>query len=128
MYELSVRTRFAAAHYLREYCGPCARLHGHTWTVEATVRGRELDRGGMLIDFKDLKTKLNEIIEELDHQNLNDLAAFGTDGEGNPTAENLARYIFQSLKNSFQTDAIGASVSRVRVWESPDASATYWEE
>ena len=127
MYELIVRNRFAAAHALRDYDGPCARLHGHTWQVEVTVKGRKLDRRGMLVDFKEIKKGVKEIIEELDHQNLNDLEPFQKGEEGNPTAENLARYIYERLKSAIVIPERDVQIALVRVWESPDASAAYLE-
>lgn len=126
MYEILVRTRFAAAHSLNEYEGPCARLHGHTWQVEVTVRGKELDRRGMLVDFKEIKAGIKKIIEELDHQNLNDLEPFKNGGIENPTAENLARYIYLRLEEIVKPEQ-GLQLTMVRVWESPDASAAYLE-
>lgn len=127
MYEIFVRTRFAAAHSLNDYEGPCARLHGHTWQVEVAVKGRELDRRGMLVDFKEIKAGVKKIIEELDHQNLNDLKPF-RGGEGNnPTAENLARYIHLRLKDVIKPWP-GLQLALVRVWESPDTCAAYREE
>jgi len=127
MYELSVGTRFAAAHFIQDYSGPCSRLHGHTWSVEVAVKGDALDPKGMLIDFKDLKGTLKNIVRELDHQNLNELDAFQGSGEHNPTAENLARYIYQRLKRELLLNE-GAEISVVRVWESPDAWASYQED
>ncbi|MHB1041239.1 MAG: 6-carboxytetrahydropterin synthase QueD [Eubacteriales bacterium] len=127
MYELSVRARFAAAHFLRDYSGPCAQLHGHTWTVEVAVKGKEIGQNGMLIDFQELKSALKKITGELDHRNLNDLKFFGESGV-NPTAENLARHIFLRLKNELTFTEGGVDVSLVRVWESPDAWASYRED
>lgn len=127
MYELSVRARFAAAHFLRDYSGPCAQLHGHTWTVEVAVKGKGIGRNGMLIDFQELKSALKKITGELDHRNLNDLKYFGVSGV-NPTAENLARHIFIRLKNELTFTEGGVDVSLVRVWESPDAWASYRED
>ena len=124
MYEILVRNRFAAAHSLKEYDGPCARLHGHTWHVEVAVRGRQLDRRGMLVDFKEIKAGVKKIIEELDHQNLNDLEPFKDGGAENPTAENLARYIYLRLGEMVKPE-LGLQLALVRVWESPDASAAY---
>jgi len=124
MYEILVRNRFAAAHALKEYDGPCARLHGHTWHVEVAVRGRKLDRRGMLVDFKEIKAGVKKIIEELDHQNLNELEPFKDGGAENPTAENLARYIYLRLGEMVKPE-LGLQLALVRVWESPDASAAY---
>ena len=127
MYELTVRTRFAAAHRIEDYQGPCHRVHGHTWLIEATVLGPQLNRLGMLVDFQELKRLLNNIIDELDHQNLNELEPFVSGGEKSPTAENLARYIFERLKPEINTMQRDLRVGLVRVWESPDASAVYRE-
>ena len=127
MFELTVRTRFAAAHFLRDYQGPCARLHGHTWMVEADFQGRRLDQQGMLLDFRLLKNSVRVVIERLDHQNLNDLPPFQAAGGGNPTAENLARWIFYALRENLADLAPEVHIVKVRVYESPEAGAAYWE-
>lgn len=93
MYEVTIRNRFAAAHSLVDYQGPCSRVHGHTWYVEVSVCGSELNQLGMLIDFHELKRLLNNIIEQLDHQNLNFLEPFVNGKGANPTAENLAKVL-----------------------------------
>ncbi|OPX92380.1 MAG: 6-carboxy-5,6,7,8-tetrahydropterin synthase [Pelotomaculum sp. PtaB.Bin104] len=82
----------------------------------------------MLVDFKELKSGVKEVIEELDHQNLNMLEPFKQNSENNPTAENLARYIFSRLKTKFTNSLKGAKIAVVRVGESPEASAAYREE
>ncbi|NLI13671.1 MAG: 6-carboxytetrahydropterin synthase QueD [Peptococcaceae bacterium] len=128
MFEIAVKTRFAAAHFLSGYKGPCASLHGHTWQVEVTFKGQNLDHSGMLLDFKAVKEKVRNIVDELDHVNLNDLTPFQKGGEDNPTAENLARYIYRRLKLEFSAHEPFVKITAVRVWESPDASASYLEE
>ncbi len=128
MYEIVVRTRFAAAHCIKGHKGLCARLHGHTWQVEAGFKGKQLDRKGMLVDFNEIKNNLNMVIEELDHRNLNDIEPFRHGEEKNPTAENLARYIYLKLKPALTKPGYDVQISYVRVWESPDASAVYTEE
>lgn len=127
MYELTVRSRFSAAHSLCGYPGDCARLHGHTWTVEVKVCGRELDELGMLLDFKEIKRELAKIIDQLDHRFLNDIEGFGETGI-NPTAENLSFYIFQTLKKPIEEIREGIHLKEISVWESPDAYATYRRE
>lgn len=128
MYELRIRTSFAAAHSLRDYNGPCARLHGHTWQVEVVLTGRQLDGKGMLVDFRELKNSAKKIIEELDHQNLNALEPFAHSNGGNPTAENLSRYLFERLKVEFSGLQREVKLALVRVCESPEACAAYREE
>jgi len=127
MYELVVRTRISAAHFLREYDGPCGRLHGHTWEIEAAISGDELDERGMLVDFRKVKDSLGKILNELDHRHLNDLEPFKAGSGRNPTAENLARHIYVRLKPEMQAIGKNVKVRKVRVWESSDASAIYME-
>jgi len=128
MYELIVKSRFAAAHFLNNYDGPCAQLHGHTWLVEAVFCGKQLDDKGMLVDFRILKNGVKEVIDRLDHQNLNDLEQFQAGSQLNPTAENLARDIFHALKDNLTNTIPNVRLSRVRVNESPEAGAVYWED
>jgi 6-pyruvoyltetrahydropterin/6-carboxytetrahydropterin synthase len=123
MFELKVTQHFAAAHNLREFGGRCENLHGHNWFVEAVVRADALDRIGLALDFGRLKTHLNSVLELLDHQYLNDLAAFQSQ---NPSSENIARYIFQHLAPLVERETGGrARLRSVSAWESENASATY---
>ena len=94
MYELSIKSDFAASHCLRGYEGKCKNLHGHTWAVEVVVQNKTLDKVGMVTDFMDIKKQLKEFLEELDHTHLNDHPFFK---KHNPTTENLARYIFEQF-------------------------------
>ncbi len=127
MYELTIRKRFAAAHRLESYPGDCCRLHGHTWEVEALVCGANLDENGMLVDFKILKKILESIVQKLDHCYLNELTNFqGT--RNNPTAENIARFIYQQMKEQLAEKAENILLQKITVWESPDASASYIAE
>ena len=121
MYRLKVEERFEAAHNLRGYNGKCARLHGHNWAIEAEIIGSELNSLGILIDFKDVKRELKAILDKLDHEYLNEKPPFDAI---NPTAENLAKYIFEELeKNEIFTD--NAKLSAITVWESPKDSVKY---
>lgn len=122
MYELTVERRFSAAHHLRDYDGPCARMHGHNYRLEITVRGPELDSQGMLVDFGPLKALCDEVLDALDHQCLNDLPAFAVQ---NVTAENLAAHIYRSLAGRLPA---GVTMGAVRLWETDGSSVTYREE
>ncbi|MHC4887414.1 MAG: 6-carboxytetrahydropterin synthase QueD [Planctomycetota bacterium] len=119
MYELTVETDFAAAHRLVGYEGLCENLHGHNWKVDVTVKSPTLNDLGMVIDFKDLKAMVGEIMEGFDHKYLNDIAPFD---EINPTTENLSRVIAEVLQSKLPEPV---RVHSIRVWESPRASATY---
>lgn len=127
MYQLKVQGAFEAAHQIPGYPGKCARLHGHNWVVEATVRGSQLDNLGMLIDFKTVKSALMETLNRFDHRFLNELPPF-SEGE-TPTAEHLAHSIFEELKSAscFGADGSDAHLDEVTVWESPKSSVTYTE-
>lgn len=125
MYELTIKKHFAAAHRLINYDGDCSRIHGHTWMVEVAVSGEKLDQCGMLIDFKVLKGMLEKVIKELDHSFLNELAPFCDENACNPTAENLARYIYEGMSAALSEVLETVKICGVRVWESPDASAYY---
>ena len=122
MYELTVRGEFESAHQIVGYEGKCRRLHGHNWSVEAVVKGRELDRLGMLIDFKVLKAALNAVLDEFDHQYLNELPAFES---MNPTAENLARLIFERMSASTIFEGSSARMSAIKIFETPRSCVTY---
>lgn len=123
MYEIEVRAAFEAAHFIDGYAGKCARLHGHNWEVVAVVRGEELDKLGMLIDFKILKAELKKILDDFDHRFLNELDTFA---EKNPTAENLAKKIFQRLTVS-KIFSNSTKLYAVKVCESPNSCVTYYE-
>ena len=123
MYELTVQSEFEAAHRIENYPGKCVRLHGHNWIVEAVAQGTELNELGILIDFKVLKAELNKILDALDHQYLNELEIFA---KKNPTAENLAKEIFDRLSQSkIFTDS--TKLKAVKVHESPKSCVTYYE-
>lgn len=127
MFEISIKESFAAAHYIRNYPGDCSRLHGHTWFVEVGIRGEDLDGLGMLMDFSKLKQMVRQQIKKLDHQLINEIEAF-KDQQLNPTAENLARHLYEQIAMLLSVEIPDRCVklSWVTVWESPTAWAKYW--
>ena len=124
MYELSVKSEFEAAHFIKNYPGKCARLHGHNWIVEAVAQGTKLNELGILIDFKIFKSELNKILDELDHQYLNELEIFA---KKNPTAENLAKEIFDKLSTSEIFTGTN-KLTAIKVYESPKSCVTYYPD
>ena len=120
MYELTVDTHFDAAHCLRGYEGSCSRVHGHTWNVSVTVAAEEVGELGLSMDFRDIAARLDDEVRELDHRNLNDLPAFA---DLNPTAENIARYLYDRLTERFDVTAV--RVVSVTVGESERYRVTY---
>ena len=123
MYELMVERNFSSAHQLRGYKGACEKLHGHNWKVQVHVIAEKLNELDMAIDFHELKDFVDEVISPLDHGFLNDLFPFT---EKNPSSENIAKWIFDSLKKKINDNNL--RLSAVTVWESEATSATYFEE
>ena len=122
MYRLKIHTYFAAAHCLTHYQGDCENLHGHNWRVEVAVTARELDKAGLGIDFKILKSETNTLLKTLDHKYLNDLAPFA---ELSPSSENIAKFLYHELSSKLNTDNV--RVEMITVWESDFANASYYE-
>lgn len=122
MFRVGVKRKFSAAHSLREYDGNCERLHGHNWVVEAIIKGDDIDHLGMLVDFRVVKKGLDEILDSLDHRYLNELPIFKN---GNPSSENIAKYIYHKLSGIMGK---GVQLVEVKVWESDDSWASYSEE
>ena len=104
--------RFSSAHWLPmvDDGHPCKRLHGHNYRVEIIVRGERHPTTGMVIDFAEIKRRFGPMIDQLDHQVLNDLP-----GLENPTAENIALWLL--------TNADLKVASAIRVWETDDCYA-----
>jgi 6-pyruvoyltetrahydropterin/6-carboxytetrahydropterin synthase len=125
MYEVTVDDTFAAGHYLRNYKGKCENPHGHNYKVRVTLAGKELDKAGLLLDFKDLKEVMKHAIDRLDHQMINDIAPFT---ELNPSAENLAKYFFDQTNDRLKGMTAGrVFVKDVTVYETDTTTAKYSE-
>ena len=121
MFEVMIERNFSSAHQLRGYRGKCENLHGHNYRVEIYARGRELDKTGLLVDFVELKAAADEVVNYLDHRNINELPPF--DEELNPSAENLARFILERVASRVGDDRV--QVFKVRCFETPTSVATY---
>ena len=120
MYEIAVHAHFSGAHRLRYLHGKCEGLHGHNWKVEVSVVSNRLGKEGVVIDFGILKQKLDKVLKPLDHTFLNDLPYFsGIE----PSSENIAKYIFNRLKNELKGHQ--GTLKKVTAWESETSSATY---
>ncbi|MGD1153866.1 MAG: 6-carboxytetrahydropterin synthase QueD [Syntrophales bacterium] len=123
VFEISVTTEFSAAHSLQDYPGNCAQVHGHNWIVEVFVRCRELNAIGIGIDFREVKRAVRESIENLDHSCLNEHPSFK---KLNPSSENIAKFLYKEF--SARINSENAKISRVKVSETPNTGAYYWEE
>jgi len=118
---ISVEDSFSSAHSLRGYEGKCENLHGHNWKVRVTLKGEKLNNIGILIDFKNVKKILKDILLVLDHKFLNEITPFD---KINPSAENIAFFIYGELKKKLEENI---KIDRVEIWESEKAFATYYE-
>lgn len=124
MYKLMIETGFSAAHQLRGYKGKCENLHGHNWRVQVSVVSELLNEIDLVIDFHELKEITNEIVSNLDHKIINNVHPFI---EKNPSSENIAKWIYEALRDRLRVKFDHIRVSSVTVWESSTASATYYE-
>jgi len=122
MFEVYVDEQFAAAHNLRNYKGKCENLHGHNYKVRITLAGPQLDEVGLLYDFVHLKQVIQGVIRALDHKYLNELKPFDV---LNPSAENIAKHIYDETSKQMRETPNGAGISSITVWESDVTTATY---
>jgi 6-pyruvoyl-tetrahydropterin synthase len=131
MYEIVKSITFCYGHRLINYVGPCANIHGHNARADIMLASEELDDKGMVIDFGDIKSVIKQWIDEtLDHTLLlhkddaiNSVLQDHNEKfyimDSNPTAENIAKLIFEyALEQKFP-------VVSVTLWESDTSFARY---
>ena len=123
MYEIEIRRTFSAAHQLKGYDGDCKNLHGHNYSVVVTMKSPELDSIGIAMDFKILKTEVDNLLKSYDHKNLSELPDFA---DINPTSEVLARTIYRKLSEKLNNGLL--KVYLVRIGESENSAITYYED
>ena len=121
MFDIFIDTHFSGGHHLRNYPGDCERPHGHNWKVTVTVRASELDKLGMGIDFRSVKNAVATVIDDLDHRDLNEHPSFQ---KKNPSSENIAVHIFNSLKQALVSDRY--RIHAVTVRETDTSGITYY--
>ena len=137
MYILRTKSEFDSAHFLKDYEGKCANIHGHRWVVTIEVGSDTLQESGqsrgMVVDFGKLKEDLKEETSKLDHVFIIEkgslkpatVAALKEEEFSlcemsfRPTAENLAKYFYELMS------AKGYTVIRTRVYETPENCAEY---
>ncbi len=137
MYKLITEAEFDSAHFLQGYPGKCANIHGHRWRVVCEIQAETLQNQGpergMLIDFSTLKGALKGLVDTLDHQLIYEdgalkpltLSALNDEGFSllplpfTPTAENMAKYLFDAMTLQ------GFQVSCLTVYETPNNAAAY---
>lgn len=118
MYTCRVEAGFSAVHQLALADGSVEPLHGHDWKVQTVFAGPNLDASGMLVDFVAAQTALTQLLQQFHHRQLNGLPLMGG---LNPTAENVARVIFERLQQALP----GAPLTAVYVEESPGCVAGF---
>ena len=131
MYRVTRQIDFCYGHRLLNYDGKCRYLHGHNGRAVITIESPKLDFRGMVIDFSDIKRDVSTWIDDtLDHRMIlhrEDPAVpvLTTLGEPlylidvNPTAENIARLIYEFASSR------GYPVTEVKLWETPRCFATF---
>jgi 6-pyruvoyltetrahydropterin/6-carboxytetrahydropterin synthase len=134
MFSVSREIDFCYGHRLLEYAGKCRHLHGHNGRVIITIQQPDLDPQGMVLDFSAIKHTIQQWLDaNLDHRMVlqrGDPAVPMLEHLGepmflmdaNPTAENIARLIYDFAV------AEGLPVVEVRLWETPHCCATYRPE
>ncbi|HEX7008521.1 MAG TPA: 6-carboxytetrahydropterin synthase QueD [Phycisphaeraceae bacterium] len=107
---------FEAAHWLPTFPEghKCRRLHGHSFKVDVVVEGEVDPAKGYLMDFGQIKSAVEPVRHRLDHYLLNEI-----EGLENPTAEILAKWIYDRLKPQLPL------LSLVRVRETCTSAAEY---
>ncbi len=131
MFRVSREIDFCYGHRLLNYDGKCKHLHGHNGRAIITIESATLDERGMVLDFSDIKKVVSTWIDEqLDHRMLLQrtdpvvplLEKMGEPlflMDENPTAENIARLIYEFTAES------GFPIVECQLWETPRCFATY---
>jgi 6-pyruvoyltetrahydropterin/6-carboxytetrahydropterin synthase len=121
MFEVTIEETFAAGHALRNYHGKCENVHGHNYRCQVTIEGEQLDSIGLLVDFVELKRVVHSVLDRMDHQWLNEFPPFDAI---NPSAENMAKYIYDEVNTGLHTKE-GVRIAFVKLWETDTCSAVY---
>ena len=121
MFTISVETSFWASHQLLLPEGSKEPVHHHNWLVSAGLSSDKLNSMAVVMDFQELKAMLDDIVSEFDNTSLNEISYFR---QNNPSAENVARYIYEKLRDKLPE---GVKLQNVRVVEEPGCAANFSE-
>lgn len=115
---------FESAHFLLNYVGACANLHGHTYKLQIGVTGEPINNG-MVIDFKDIKAFITPYIAKMDHALLNELHRVDEGFPKQTTAENMVMYLVKEIQTLLPKIQYGVELTQVRLWETRTSYAEW---
>ena len=121
MFTVSVETHFWASHQLVFLDGSEESVHNHNWSVTADVSSDKLNSMAVVMDFQELKAMVDNIVSEFDNVALNEISYFR---QNNPSAENVARYIYEKLRAKLPE---GVKLQNIRVVEEPGCAVNFSE-
>jgi 6-pyruvoyltetrahydropterin/6-carboxytetrahydropterin synthase len=121
MFTISVETNFWASHQLVLLDGSKEPVHHHNWLVSADVSSDKLNSMAVVMSFQKLKAMVDNIVAEFDNTSLNEISYFR---QNNPSAENVAGYIYEKLRNKLPK---GVKLQSIRVVEEPGCEANFSE-
>lgn len=108
---------FDSAHYLPNVpdTHKCRNIHGHTYTLTLYISGSIDKTLGWVMDFADIKEKVNNVLSEIDHKLLNEVK-----GLGNPTCEHVAIWIWNKIKTGIPL------LEKIELYETPSSGVVYY--
>jgi 6-pyruvoyltetrahydropterin/6-carboxytetrahydropterin synthase len=121
MFTISIETSFWASHQLVLPEGSKEPVHHHNWLVSAVVSSDRLNSMAVVMDFQELKAMVDDIVSEFDNMALNEISFFR---QNNPSAENVAKYIYEKLRAKLPE---GVKLQNIRVVEEPGCAANFSE-
>jgi len=121
MFIISVERYFRASHQLILPDGSKEPVHKHDWMVIADVSSERLNSMGIVMNFQKLQVMIDKIVTTFNNKALESIGFFQ---KNNPSAENVAKYIYEKLRNELPE---GVKLQNIRVVEEPGCSATFHE-
>ena len=121
MFTVSVERHFHASHQLTLPDGSKEPVHSHDWVVNADLSSEKLNNMGIVMDFRELQAMIDKTVAEFHNKALESIGYFQ---QNNPSAENVAKYIYEKLLIELPE---GVKLQNIRVMEEPGCSATFRE-
>jgi 6-pyruvoyltetrahydropterin/6-carboxytetrahydropterin synthase len=121
MFTISVERHFRASHQLTLPDGSKEAVHSHDWVVTASLSSEKLNNMGIVMDFHTLQAMIDKTVAGFDNTALESISYFQ---QNNPSAENVAKYIYDKLRTELPE---GVKLRNIRVVEEPGCSAKYRE-